>query len=153
MGNELRIFTKEFLGFQQKCKKAGVDIPFLFHCGETLESGGKTDGNLYDAILLNAKRIGHGYSLAQHPLLMEMFKKKGMAIEACPISNEVLGLTGTVAGHHLHQFLANDVPCTLNSDNGTFYRHVICITASSPRIHLFKLTNTDPHSPTISTKP
>ncbi|RDW94438.1 metallo-dependent hydrolase-2 [Coleophoma crateriformis] len=122
MGNELRIFTKEFLDFQQNCKKAGVDIPFLFHCGETLESGGKTDGNLYDAILLNAKRIGHGYSLAQHPLLMEIFKKKGMAIEACPISNEVLGLTSTVAGHHLHQLLANNIPCTLNSDNGTFYR-------------------------------
>lgn len=124
-GNELRTFSKEFIEFQQKCAKEGFEIPFLFHCGETLQNGGKVDGNLYDAILLNAKRIGHGYGLARHPLILDIFKKRGMAIEACPISNEVLGLTNSAAGHHLHQFLAHGVPCTLNSDNGTLYRSTL----------------------------
>jgi len=36
------------------------DIPFLFHAGETLGDGTAADMNLYDAILLGAKRIGHG---------------------------------------------------------------------------------------------
>ncbi|KAL3423800.1 cat eye syndrome critical region protein 1 [Phlyctema vagabunda] len=121
-GNELHNFTAEFLSFQAACRAADVEIPFLFHCGETLSSGGKVDGNLYDAILLNAKRVGHGYALARHPVLMDLFKQRGMAVECCPISNEVLGLTATAAGHHLSQLLANAVPCTLNSDNGTFYR-------------------------------
>ena len=122
MGNELRHFVPEFLEFRQKCKDKNLDIPFLFHCGETLDVGGKIDGNLFDAILLNAKRIGHGYALASHPLLMEIFKEKNIAIESCPISNEVLGLTPVIAGHNLPILLANNVPCTVNSDNATFYK-------------------------------
>lgn len=122
MGNELRHFVPEFLSFRQKCKSLKLDIPFLFHCGETLDVGDKVDGNLFDAILLNAKRIGHGYALARHPLLMNIFKEKNIAVESCPISNEVLGLTPVMAGHHLPILLANDVPCTINSDNATFYR-------------------------------
>ncbi|PQE10715.1 hypothetical protein CJF32_00009812 [Rutstroemia sp. NJR-2017a WRK4] len=122
MGNELRHFVPEFLAFQRKCKEQKLEIPFLFHCGETLQVGDKTDGNLFDAILLNAKRIGHGYAVARHPLLMQIFKEKNIAIESCPISNEVLGLTPTIAAHNLPILLANDVPCTINSDNATFYR-------------------------------
>lgn len=122
MGNELRLFVPEFLNFRKKCKKLGLDIPFLFHCGETLDNGGKVDGNLYDAILLNSKRIGHGYSVARHPFLMEQMRHKGIAIESCPISNEILGLTPIIAGHHLPILLANNIPCTINSDNASFYK-------------------------------
>ncbi|KAF7957701.1 hypothetical protein EAE96_003272 [Botrytis aclada] len=122
MGNELRHFVPEFLAFRRKCRDQKLDIPFLFHCGETLEVGGKVDSNLFDAILLNAKRIGHGYAVARHPILMKIFKEKKIAIESCPISNEVLGLTPNIAGHNLPVLLANDVPCTINSDNATFYR-------------------------------
>ncbi|KAH8811980.1 adenosine deaminase family protein-like protein [Xylogone sp. PMI_703] len=122
LGNELRHFTEEFLDFRRKCKKENLDIPFLFHCGETLDVGDKVDGNLYDAVLLGAKRIGHGYAVARHPLIMDIFKQNGIAIESCPISNEILGLTPVIAGHHLPILLANNVPCTINSDNATFYR-------------------------------
>ncbi|KAH8809299.1 hypothetical protein F5884DRAFT_822343 [Xylogone sp. PMI_703] len=122
MGNELRHFTSEFLSFRQKCKKSNLDIPFLFHCGETLNVGDRVDGNLYDAVLLNARRIGHGYAAARHPVIMDIFKKKGITVESCPISNEILGLTPVIAGHHLPVLLANNVPCTINSDNATFYR-------------------------------
>lgn len=122
MGNELRQFIPEFLDFRKKCKSQDLEIPFLFHCGETLECGDKVDGNLFDAVLLNSKRIGHGYAIARHPLLMDIFKEKNIAIESCPISNEILGLTSTIAAHHLPILLANDVPCTINSDNATFYK-------------------------------
>lgn len=122
MGHELKKFVPEFLEFRKKCNEQYLDIPFLFHCGETLQVGDDVDGNLYDAILLNSKRIGHGYAIARHPLLMKIFKEKNIAIESCPISNEILGLTPTMAGHHLPTLLANDVPCTINSDNATFYR-------------------------------
>jgi adenosine deaminase CECR1 len=122
MGNELCTFIPEFLEFRKECNEQNLDIPFIFHCGETLQVGDKVDGNLFDAVLLNCKRIGHGYALARHPLLMKMFKEKNIAIESCPISNEILGLTSVMAGHHLPILLANDVPCTINSDNATFYQ-------------------------------
>ena len=54
-----------------------------------------------------------------------MIKKKGIALEICPISNEVLHLTPTIGGHSLPIILANNVPCSLNSDNGTFFRSTL----------------------------
>lgn len=112
----------QFLEFQRNCKEAKVEIPFLFHCGETLELGSETDGNLLDALLLKSKRIGHGFALARHPYIMERMKKEGICLEVCPISNEVLGLTPRVNGHAMYNLLANNVHCTVNSDNGTLFK-------------------------------
>ena len=45
-------------------EELGIDLPFIFHAGETLGDGNAPDMNLYDAVLLGTKRIGHGW--AQH---------------------------------------------------------------------------------------
>lgn len=121
-GKPLKDFVGEFLQFQQDCRMASVEIPFLFHCGETLDSGSATDDNLLDALLLQAKRIGHGFALARHPYLMERMKQAGVCLEVCPISNEALGLTPRVGGHAMYSLLANNVHCTVNSDNGTLFK-------------------------------
>lgn len=113
---------KELLDFKKNCAEANVDIPFLFHCGETLDMGTDVDGNLVDALLLGAKRIGHGFALTKHPYIMQQMRRSGVCLELCPISNEVLGLTPRVAGHSMYALLANNVHCTINSDNGAFYR-------------------------------
>lgn len=118
----LKDFIPQFLEFQSNCKEAKVEIPFLFHCGETLETGSETDENLLDALLLKSKRIGHGFALARHPYIMERMKKQGVCLEVCPISNEVLGLTPRVNGHAMYNLLANNVHCTVNSDNGTLFK-------------------------------
>lgn len=122
MGKPLHFFVPEFLQFQQDCKAAGVEIPFLFHCGETLETGSETDHNLLDALLLKSKRIGHGFALARHPYIMERMKQDNVCLEVCPISNEVLGLTPRMNGHAVYNLLANNVHCTVNSDNGTLFK-------------------------------
>jgi adenosine deaminase CECR1 len=51
---------KPLLAFKKRVKDLGLDLPFLLHAGETLSDGGKADNNLYDALLLGTKRIGHG---------------------------------------------------------------------------------------------
>lgn len=121
-GRPLKDFVPIFLEFQQECKRKQLDIPFLFHCGETLDIGTDTDGNLWDALLLNSKRIGHGFALPNNPDIMEGMKRNNICIELCPISNEVLGLTPRVGGHAMYQLLANNVHCTVNSDNGTLFK-------------------------------
>ncbi|KAH8888576.1 adenosine/AMP deaminase [Thozetella sp. PMI_491] len=121
-GYPLSHFAPELLQFKKDCKVAGVDIPFLFHCAETLEVGGPTDGNLLDALLLGSKRIGHGYGLDRHPYILEQMKKNNTCVELCPISNEILGLTPRASGHSMYSLLARNVHCTVSTDNGTLFR-------------------------------
>jgi hypothetical protein len=116
----LKHFTDQFLEFRKEVR--ADEVPFLFHCGETIDIGTDTDGNLLDALLLGSKRIGHGFALPRHPYIMEQMKKNNVCIELCPISNEILGLTPRANGHSMYALLANNVHCTVNSDNPTLFR-------------------------------
>lgn len=96
-------YIEPLLRCKRRVEELGLDLPFIFHAGETFGDGSESDNNLYDAILLGTKRIGHGYvqlgqsvsktdlaacrfSLVKHPKLLEMCKERGIAIEVCPIS-------------------------------------------------------------------
>ena len=99
----LLYYAECLLRFRERQKELGIDIPFIFHAGETLGDGTEADVNLYDAILLGTMRIGHGlefysrfcgsqltmydrFSLVKHPKLMEICRKRNILIEVCPIS-------------------------------------------------------------------
>ncbi|KAF2868718.1 hypothetical protein BDV95DRAFT_579166 [Massariosphaeria phaeospora] len=117
LGRPLQDLAPELFFFKKKCAEAGVDIPFFFHAGETLGDGDSVDENLFDAILLGTRRIGHGFSLYKHPLLIDMVKEKKILIESCPVSNEVLRLCGSIKSHPLPALLARGVCCSLSNDD------------------------------------
>jgi len=117
LGRPLADVTPELFWFKKKCAEHGVEIPFFFHAGETLGDGDETDDNLFDAILLGTRRIGHGFSLYKHPVLVEMVKERKILVESCPISNEVLRLTGSIMSHPLPALLARGVPTALCNDD------------------------------------
>lgn len=119
LGRSLSSLAPELFWFRKACAQAGVDIPFFFHAGETLGDGDSVDENLFDAILLGTRRIGHGFSLYKHPLLIDMVKEKKILIESCPVSNEVLRLCGSIMSHPLPALLARGVPCSLCNDDPT----------------------------------
>jgi len=112
------------------CKDLNLEIPFMFHAGETLlDTGGSKDpanSNLYEAVLLNSKRIGHGFALMKHPKLVEKFRgdhtRPPICIELCPISNELLHLCRNIKEHPFPELLAAGIPCTVNSDNPSLFR-------------------------------
>jgi len=124
-------YEKQFAAFQKTCEELGLEIPFMFHAGETLlDTGGSHDAtksNLYDAVALGSKRIGHGFALMKHPQLIEEFKKDdnkpGICIELCPISNELLHLCRNIKEHPYPELLAAGIPCTVNSDNPSLFRY------------------------------
>ncbi|SJX61888.1 related to adenosine deaminase [Sporisorium reilianum f. sp. reilianum] len=120
----LKVYIPELLRFQQRCKEEGVVIPFVFHAGETLEDGADADLNLYDALLLDTKRIGHGVSLARHPVLTDMVKERDVCVEICPISNQVLGYTASICSHpSLLALLNRNVPIALSSDDPSIFEN------------------------------
>ncbi|PSN66413.1 Metallo-dependent hydrolase [Corynespora cassiicola Philippines] len=127
--NHVGYYKEELVAFRHVCKEQGLDLPFLFHAGETLlDTGGSKDpsnSNLIDALVLDAKRIGHGFSLMKHPVLVEKFKikdnQKGICVELCPISNELLHLCRNIKEHPYPELLAAGIPCTVNSDNPSLF--------------------------------
>ncbi|KAL0942614.1 adenosine deaminase family protein [Colletotrichum truncatum] len=116
-GRPLRDLLPELFWFRKQCEQEEINLPFFFHAGETLGDGDETDQNLFDAVLLGTRRIGHGFSLYKHPLLIDMVKDKRILIESCPISNEVLRLCGSIMSHPLPALLARGVPCALCNDD------------------------------------
>ncbi len=119
-GHPLSFFRDEFEEFVDNCRRAKVEIPFLFHCGETHYD---PDDNLGTALAFeNTKRIGHGYALLPETRYDDTIKKNGICIESCPISNEILGLNSRIAEHAIYGLINRGLHCTLNSDNGTLFR-------------------------------
>lgn len=116
-GRPLKDALPELFWFRKQCAQEGVDIPFFFHAGECLGDGSDTDENLFDAVLLGTRRIGHGFSLYKHPLLIDMVKEKKILVESCPISNEVLRLCASVMSHPLPALLSRGVSCSLCNDD------------------------------------
>ena len=53
-------YYEPLMRFVERQKELGLSIPFLFHAGETVGDGTAADMNLYDAILMGTKRMGHG---------------------------------------------------------------------------------------------
>ena len=120
----LKVYIPELLRFKQRCAEEGIEIPFVFHAGETLEDGGDADMNLYDALMLDTKRIGHGISLARHPTLTDLVKERDICVELCPISNQILGYTASICSHpSLLALLHRNVPVALSSDDPSIFEN------------------------------
>ncbi|CCA69259.1 related to adenosine deaminase [Serendipita indica DSM 11827] len=122
--NPLIYYLEPLLEFSRTCEEQGVDLPFLFHAGETLGDGDSVDQNLYDAILLGTKRIGHAFSLVKHPALMRLCRERNICCEVCPVSNEILRLTSSMPAHPLAAMLNHGVPVALASDDPGIFSNI-----------------------------
>ncbi|XP_055544118.1 adenosine deaminase 2 isoform X2 [Wyeomyia smithii] len=107
--------------FLDELRKFEATTPYFFHAGETNGYGSNADLNLIDAVLLNSRRIGHGYSLYKHPVLWKAVKSKGIALEVCPLSNQVLRLVTDLRNHPAVFFVSESIPIVIASDDPGFW--------------------------------
>ncbi|MEL7263537.1 MAG: hypothetical protein AAFP69_01835 [Planctomycetota bacterium] len=98
----------------QSGNEGGPTIPLYFHDGETTWADNE---NIIDAYLLNTKRIGHGFNLVAYPEVEQGLRENGVALEVCPISNQMLRYLGDPRLHPAMGYIRRDVPCVLASDD------------------------------------
>ncbi|KAJ5633286.1 hypothetical protein N7490_009625 [Penicillium lividum] len=117
LGRPLSDLAPELVWFREQTEALNLTIPYFFHAGETLGDGNSTDDNLFDALLFNTRRIGHGFSIYKHPNLIKQTIEQNVLIEVCPISNEVLRLNTDILHHPLPAMIANGIPTAISNDD------------------------------------
>lgn len=90
----------------------------LLHAGETVEPDAD---QIYDAVSVGSQRIGHAYALPKFPALMRLVKDRGITVECCPISNQVLGYVHDLRNHPGLIMMNNGVRLTISSDDAAIF--------------------------------
>ena len=124
LGNSLLFHIENFLKIYNNISNEN-QIPLIRHTAETIMSvdlePNPTLNNAFDAILLGAKRVGHGIGYIKHPDLLNILREKGIAVEICPVSNQILGFFPDARVHPAVNYIRSGVPVVLGSDDpGTF---------------------------------
>lgn len=113
-------FIKLLTFIKNHARNTGIPWNYYLHAGENHNFVSK-HGNLITAILLDAKRIGHGFRLNSSQSLMEIVKSKGICVECAPISNQVLDYTPNISVHPAFDFFKNGIPISISSDDQNLY--------------------------------
>eukprot|EP01124_Arcella_intermedia_P003770 TRINITY_DN120_c0_g1_i1.p1 TRINITY_DN120_c0_g1~~TRINITY_DN120_c0_g1_i1.p1 ORF type:complete len:489 (-),score=88.08 TRINITY_DN120_c0_g1_i1:19-1485(-) len=91
-------------------------MKYYFHSGETAWDKYSSE-NLFDAVMLNTSRVGHGFALRHFSTLISMMKQKGIAVEVNPISNQMLRLVEDMRDHSAVDLLNRGVAVVISSDD------------------------------------
>lgn len=107
-------YARQLLNRSLLTQMYGVELPMMLHDGESDWPG---NTNVVDALLLGVKRIGHGFNLNDFPAVRQAVKDQDVALEVCPISNQVLRYVDDLREHPGARFLRDGLPVTLSSDD------------------------------------
>ena len=113
-GHSTLFHANQFLRLDSLEAAHNVHLPLYLHDGE---SNWASVDNLYDAVLLGSKRIGHGYNLYRFPQLLELVKEKDICLEISPLSNQILGYIRDLRNHPASTYLRRGINCTISSDD------------------------------------
>ena len=87
------------------------------HAGET--AGPESIRGALDA--LSADRIRHGVRAVDDPELLAELAERQIVCDVCVLSNVRLGVAPSIEQHPLPTMLAAGIPCTVNTDDPTFF--------------------------------
>jgi len=112
--------------------KNNSSLPLFYHAGETryfpnhpvddnyISTNYINDNVLHAILLPNVKRIGHGISAIKNELILEIMRKKNIALEFSPISNQDL-FYYKLEKNPIMPMIKLNFPITINSDDPGFF--------------------------------
>jgi len=90
-----------------------IGLPAVPHAGETEGA----DSVRQAVELLGAARIGHGVRCLEDPALVDLLVERGIMLEVCPTSNDLLQVIDRIDHHPLPELLAAGLRVCLNTDD------------------------------------
>ena len=112
--NSLWKFEKEIILIKKILSKNNLNIPFLFHAGET-KNINKSLSNIKFAIKYGGNRIGHGFQVYNDDNLINQIIKKNILLEICPISNIKLNNISDISIYY--KLYKKGVKMSINTDD------------------------------------
>lgn len=91
-----------------------LDIPLTLHAGEC--GCGK---NVADAVVLGARRIGHGIAVKDTPEYFDLLRQTNTLLEICPTSNLQTKTVSSLKDYPFKKFLEEKINICINTDNRT----------------------------------
>ena len=111
-------FNEVFAKLDQRAQQDNADWSYYFHAGETVLRGKE---NIYDVLLFNTVRIGHGLQVVKHPAVMQEIKERKICIELNPISNRCLGYGEDLRVHPGWTYMNHGIRCSISSDDPSIF--------------------------------
>ena len=111
-GNEAAYPVNDYKKLFEIAKKE--KIPFTIHAGE-----GSDATSVKNAIILGAKRIGHGIRAIEDESVLDLIKEKDITLEVCPKSNLDTNMYNKLEDHPIKKLFDKKIKITLNTDNRT----------------------------------
>ncbi|UZR93632.1 hypothetical protein [Chondrinema litorale] len=120
-GNTTLFFLNNWVQMEEMEKKYGIDLPLYLHDGE---SDWPDNKNLYDAVILSSKRIGHGFNLFRFPTLQKMIKEQQVCIEVNPLSNQILDYLRDLRIHPAVYYMNQGIQISISPDDPGVFDYV-----------------------------
>jgi adenosine deaminase len=109
-GDEIKAPVENFSALSEECAKNGIAL--IPHAGEVGSSE-----QVWKAVRLGAKRIGHGIRSADDKELCGILKEENIHLEICPTSNYKTGAVKEGAIHPLSVLHERRVPFSISTDD------------------------------------
>ena len=119
-GNE-DIKVDDTTGSLFKSAKDEFGLGITIHAGET----GCTQNIIKAIDLFGADRIGHGTAAGLNKDVMKYIRENDVCVEVCPISNRLTGAVRDSDYHPVVEFVENDVPFVICSDNPAIHNKTL----------------------------
>ena len=115
------VFKDAWVNTSSLANRYGVADPSFNYYMHSGESDWLSNENVIDAVLLGAKRLGHGFNIALRPGILAEAKAKNVCLEICPISNQMLLYTPDLRAHFANILFRSGMPICLSSDDPAMY--------------------------------